>query len=167
LLNDLSQCCEYQFVTADTVSQALERLNVYSQKHFMAEEALMCKLELDERHIRDHRMEHRSFMYDVERLSIYAESPDNLIEMTEKLVRFIAHWWTCHILGVDRAMTLQLFNVKKGMTAVEAYEVAQKVKQDHEGTQLMLDSVLELWRSATERCHALEKELALLKERSL
>jgi hypothetical protein len=53
------------------------------------------------------------------------------------------------------------------MTAVEAYEVAQKVKQDHEGTQLMLDSVLELWRSATERCHALEKELSLFKERSL
>lgn len=166
LLNELSQCCEYQFATADTVSKALERLNVYSHKHFMAEEALMNKLQLDERHIREHQMEHRSFMYDVERLSMYADAPDNLIEMTEKLVEFIAHWWTCHILGVDRIMTLQLFDVRKGMAAAEAYEAAQKVKQDHQVTQLMMDSMLELWRSATERCHALEKELASLKAAS-
>lgn len=166
LLNELSQSCLDRFATADTVRQALDRLHTYSLQHFMAEEALMSKLQLDDRHIREHLMEHRSFIYDVERLGIYDQSPDNLIETTEKLVAFIAHWWAYHILGVDRVMTLQLFNVRNGMAASEAYEEAKKAKQNLEATQLMLDSVLELWRSAMKRCHVLEKELAVFKDRS-
>ena len=163
LLDELSHCCKTHVANEETVRHALSRLNDYSHKHFIAEEALMQKMQLDERHIRAHRMEHSSFVYDVERLSVYAETPDNLLEITEKLVDFVTHWWCYHILGIDRSMSIQLIAVKKGKTALEAYELALRYKHDQDITHLMLDSVIELWRSATERCHALEKELTRFK----
>jgi hemerythrin-like metal-binding protein len=163
LLDELSQCCKTHIVKKETVSNAIALLNAYSQKHFMAEEAWMARLCLDQRHIRAHRMEHSSFIYDVERLSFYTETPDNLLETTEKLVDFVTHWWSYHILCVDRSMSIQLIAINKGKSPEEAYELALRFKQDPNVTHLMLDAVIELWRSATERCHALENELAKFK----
>jgi len=163
LLDELSLCCKTHIVEKETVSNAIALLNAYSQKHFIAEEALMARLCLDQRHIRAHRMEHSSFIYDIEQLSFYSETPDNLLETAEKLVDFVTHWWSYHIQHIDRLMSIQLIAINKGKSPEEAYELALKYKQDPNITHLMLDSVIELWRSATERCHDLEKELAKLK----
>lgn len=164
LLNDLSQCCHDNTVNPEMVSNALLQLHLYSHRHFIAEEALMRKMQLDERHIHAHHMEHCSFIYDIERLSVYMETPDNLLELTEKLVSFISHWWCYHILGIDHSMSRQLIAIKKGKTAAEAYELTKKLKHDSIVMQLMLEAALQLWRAATERNHALEKEIARLKE---
>lgn len=160
LINELSQCCQENTADAKTVANALISLNEYSHKHFIAEEAFMVKMKLDQRHIKAHRMEHRSFMYDVESLSVYADTPESLIEATEKLVVFTTNWWCYHILGIDRTMAKQLFALKRGKSSAEAYEASHNIKYDNSVMHLMLDSTLQLWRSTTERCHLLEKKLA-------
>ena len=45
--------------------KAVELLIAYAEIHFRDEESLMRKNGLDERHIRKHVMEHKSFAYDV------------------------------------------------------------------------------------------------------
>lgn len=160
LLNKLSECLQTDKLNLSDITTALTNLNTYSIRHFAIEEAWMQKHDLDERHLKRHRMEHASFIYDVDKMGACSGTPDGMKEDLEKLVTFITNWWTFHILGVDRLMGAQIFFIKKGETPAEAYMQANKITYSSEETHLMLDSVIELWHSASARCRKLEKTVA-------
>lgn len=162
LLNQLRACCTENTANPYIISTALSKLNAYSRKHFQVEEALMASQNLDERHVRIHRMEHFSFIHDIENMWAHDNTQDSLLETSEKLVAFITRWWCYHILGMDQLMSVQLEQIKLGLSPASAYDMAPAVKYDTELTHFMIDSVLHLWQSATKRCHELETQLASL-----
>lgn len=159
-INELALCCKNDNPSEDVIDRALQEINSYGRKHFAAEEGLMIYAKVDMRHIRLHRMEHQSFIYDASNLSFHSTSPADLMETTETLARFLTAWWTYHILGVDHAMAAQIFAIKQGATPEQAYESWKTIKHDAATTHLILESVLDLWRNATKRCHVLEEKLA-------
>jgi hemerythrin len=110
------------------------------------------------------RMEHKSFVYDVQRLREGLFDEAELQEKAEKLLRFIALWLTYHILGTDMDMAAQLRLIASGVSPAEAYDMEQAKKRDNLTTRIMLEEVLALWRTAEDRCRKLEQELHHLKQ---
>ena len=159
-INELALCCKNNNPSEAVIDKALQEINAYGKKIFAAEEGLMIYAKVDMRHIRLHRMEHQSFVYDASNLTFDSSSPADLIESSETLVRFLTSWWTYHILGIDRAMAAQIFAIKQGATPEQAYESWHTVKHDAATTRLILESVLDLWRDSTKRCRAMEEKLA-------
>lgn len=162
LLNRVSESFQQGGPTEAMVNEALKELITYADKHFVDEELLMLHSKLDPRHIKVHRMEHKSFMYDAQSMWEHLCTEEDLAEVSEKLVRFITSWLTFHILGIDQTMATQLFAIQHGATPEQAYESRLTFKYDAAVTRLMLDSVLDLWHMSLERCHKLEEQLAAM-----
>ncbi len=160
LLNSLSDSFKQGNPSEAVVNGILEELIAYSDKHFVDEELLMAHSKLDPRHINIHRMEHKSFIYDTKSMWEHLCTEDDLIVVSEKLIRFATSWLTFHILGTDQIMAAQLFAIQHGATPEQAFEARHSVKYDSAVTRLMLDSVLDLWQMSLERCHQLEAKLA-------
>lgn len=165
LINNLAQSYEQNDSREAMVNEALTQLVDYANKHFNEEEALMLENELDNRHVHIHQMEHKSFMYDTEKMSQHLLD-DNLQELAEKLVSFITSWLTYHILGTDQVMAAQIIAIQRGASPEHAYELRHTVTYDAAVTRLMLNSVLELWRSSAQHCHKLEEKLTVLNKQA-
>lgn len=144
----------------DTVDEILKELTEYADKHFTEEEALMEKGHLDARHLSIHRMEHKSFIYDVQSMRSHSSEREEIVNISERLVGFIISWLTYHILGMDMAMAAQLRAIEQGATPTQAYEAHRIALHDVATTRLLLDAVLDLWRESTKRCRRLEEFLA-------
>ncbi|MFZ2727601.1 MAG: bacteriohemerythrin [Methylococcaceae bacterium] len=164
LLNLLADSFQKDGPSDALVDDALQQLVAYADKHFSEEEELMNAHKLDARHVSLHKMEHHSFMYDVERLWTHLTTEEELMDVTEKLVSFITSWLTYHILGMDQIMAAQIFAVEEGMTPEQAYDNRHTVHYDAVVTRMMLNSVLELWHNSMTRCHKLEDKVAILQE---
>ncbi|MDD5276814.1 MAG: hemerythrin family protein [Methylovulum sp.] len=162
LLNSLSDCFKQGDPSEVVINGILEELIAYSDKHFVDEELLMAHSKIDPRHLNIHRMEHKSFIYDIKNMWEHLCTEDDLIVVSEKLIRFITSWLTFHILGTDQIMAAQLFAIQHGALPEQAYEARHTVKYGSAATRLMLDSVLDLWQMSVERCHQLEEKLAAL-----
>ncbi|MFZ2450221.1 MAG: hypothetical protein CTY16_15945 [Methylobacter sp.] len=162
LLNRLPECVASGRPDPEMIDSILKELMAYADKHFVDEELLMAHHHLDPRHINVHRMEHKSFMYDVQNMWEHLSLEEDLTEVSEKLVRFVTSWLTYHILGIDQVMALQIFAIHHGETPEQAYELRHTIKYDSATTHLMLDSVLDLWHMSMDRCHRLETKLAAL-----
>lgn len=165
LLNTLSNSFQKDGPSEVLVDDALHQLVIYADKHFTEEEELMRDHHLDVRHVNLHRMEHHSFMYDVERLWTHLSTEEELMEVTEKLVSFITSWLTYHILGMDQIMAAQVFAIGEGMTPEQAHDARHTIQYDAVVTRMMLNSVLDLWHNSMARCHKLEDKVTLLQER--
>ena len=160
LLNRLTDSFESGTPSSEMVAQTLQELSDYANKHFSDEEALMLEQHIDERHLFIHRMEHQSYRYDLEQLQWHNYADEDEVQLAERLVRFITSWWVYHILGVDMVMAAQVHAIQKGIPPKQAFETHKKIERDAVTTQLILNAVLELWRSATEHCRVLEAKLA-------
>lgn len=163
LLNGLSAAISHGQPDQAMIDKILKGLMIYADQHFADEEILMLHSHIDARHVNIHKMEHKSFVYDIHTMWEHLSSEDDLVEISEKLVSFVTSWLTYHILGIDQVMAAQIFAIQQGATPEEAYEARHTVKYDSETAHMMLDSVLDLWRMTMERCHKLEAKLAALK----
>lgn len=164
LLNDLSESYNKNGPSEMSVDDVLRRLVAYADKHFVDEELLMLHNKVDPRHVNVHRMEHKSFMYDVGNMWTYLSTEEDLLALTEKLASFITAWLTYHTLATDRIMASQIFAIQHGASPEKAYELRNTIKYDAVATRLMLDSVLDLWRASAKRCFKLEEKLAALSD---
>ena len=167
LLKVLSAHFENEQINNELLNHTFNEMSRYAQQHFIDEEQLMQHHNLDDRHIRLHRMEHNSFMYDTQQLGIQLSSEQYLDESTlkkllEKTIGFITAWLTYHILGMDQMMAGQIRAIEQGAKPEMAYNVFRHIEYDAQTTRIILNSVLKLWHISTERCHELEKELAEL-----
>ena len=163
LLNNLSDSYNKNGPSEVSVDEVLKMLIAYANEHFIEEELLMLHSKLDERHVSIHHMEHKSFIYDVNNMWTHLSSEEELLMLTEKLICFVTSWLTYHILGTDRIMAEQIFAIQRGASPEQAYEQRNNFKYDAAVTRLMLDSVLDLWRTTAKRCFKLEEELAKLR----
>lgn len=159
LLNKLGDSFAVGTPSEEVVAQALQELLDYANQHFSDEEALMQSHHIDARHFTLHRMEHNSFIYDLSRLQLHSNVDEDEVQTAERLVRFITSWLVYHILGIDKLMAAQIFAIEQGMTPEAAYLANKTANRDAATTQLILDAVLELWRSSAEHSRVLEAKL--------
>lgn len=162
LLDNLAESYNKNGPNEMSIDEVLRLLVAYADKHFVDEELLMLHSKIDTRHYNIHRMEHKSFMYDVDNMWTHLSSEEELLELTEKLVCFITSWLTYHILGTDRVMATQIFAIQQGYTPEKAYEHYKTIQYDPVIARLMLDAVLNLWRASAERCLKLDEKLSAL-----
>jgi hemerythrin len=160
LLNTLADSFSAGTPNEAVVAQTLQELLDYAHQHFTEEEALMKTHHVDPQHLSIHHMEHNSFSYHLGRLQLHTNADEDVVRTAEKLVRFITSWLVYHVLGIDKVMAAQIYAIEQGMTPQQAYSAHKTIGRDTVTTQLILDAVLELWRSTTEHCRALEEELA-------
>ncbi len=165
LLDDLYESSKSGAFSVEHLNATLGQLLEYTNKHFKDEEQLMDDHQVDEKHVIIHKMEHQSFIYDLQRLSSYYLPNGDTTETVEKLVQVVTAWLTYHILGIDKAMAEQIKAIEKGMSPAKAYERYNKAEHDVVTTRLLLDAVLQMWKETNERCHALEQELASFQEK--
>lgn len=161
LLNVLADSFQKEGPGEALINDALHQLVNYANKHFTEEEELMKEHQLDSRHFDIHHLEHKAFMYDIERLQNYL----SIEEAAEKLVSFITSWLTYHILSVDQVMAAQIFAIEAGMSPEQAYDTHHIVPFDAVVTRMMLNSVLDLWHNSMARCNKLEDKVTELQEK--
>ncbi len=105
----------------------------YAGEHFFAEEELMIKQGLDERHVNSHRDAHRAFTREVLRIRQLGAQADQLQQLGE----FLTGWLVGHILTYDRALMRQLHRMAAGQTAALAYE-AELDEPDDPAARILL-----------------------------
>lgn len=147
------------------IKEALQQLVDYANTHFVEEEMLMLQFHVDVRHVSMHRMEHKSFIYDIQRMSEQLFSEDGQADVAERLVHFITSWLSYHILGMDMNMAEQLFAIQQGIPPAEAYDARHSRQYDADVSKLLLESVLELWHETSHRCRQLEEQLKTVRRR--
>ena len=166
LVNKLTNSINQRDVSHDEIERAIKLLYHYTKTHFHDEELIMIEHRVDNRHTSKHCMEHKSFIYDLDRINDITDSVDRrLTGKAIKLVRFITYWLTCHVLGTDNIMAAQIINIKSGMMPQQAFETAKDHKFDATTVHMMMDAVYNLWLDAKDRCNLLEKKIYELGEK--
>lgn len=159
LLNDLHRLSGSENGNHERVDAALVSLKEYATKHFSDEEALMETQGVDERHVKMHRMEHKSFVYDIEKMSNHLDPDETDQQMSDRLAQFVTAWLTYHILGIDQSMARQVSGISKGMDPSAAFEMHGMIALDQQTMKSLMDTMFGLWKDATDRCYKLQKRL--------
>jgi hemerythrin len=161
LLSELSARLETEGDAGAGVHALLRQKVVdYSIWHFRYEERLMAEASLDERHVGRHRREHAEF----ERQAAPMVASDPADEAAQRRVlQFLVHWLTYHILGADHAMAAQIAAVRRGRSPAEAYADAERAVDA--GTATLLRSVGAAFELLSDRNRELTALAASLERR--
>lgn len=138
---------------------ALAELFDYAAQHFRDEEEIMQSHGLHESHLSLHKMEHHSFVYDIERMHAHWSVDEGVIERFERLLKFITSWLIFHTLHMDQYMSIQVQAIERGLSAEEAYQLAGKSTLNPAIEKMVLNAVLHLWTESAERVLLLERLL--------
>jgi hemerythrin len=145
------------------LGQTYAELLDYTRYHFKAEEGLMAAAGLDERHARTHHREHLEFSRQVEEMVCRpAGAPES---GPRRLLEFLVHWLTYHILGSDQAMGRQVKAIVDGATPAEAWAGAARNVDPATATLLrsvsaLFDALSQRNRELTELTDSLEQRVA-------
>ena len=146
----------------EAFDRTVNELITYAQEHFAHEERIMIEHNIDPRHLSLQKMEHHSFVYDVEKFHSKFIVSDQMTKHLKDLVFLITTWMAYHTLKVDLDMAHQIRLINEGTPPAEAYDIVRNMKPNERATRMMLNSVLDLWSEALAREHELELELKRL-----
>ncbi len=102
------------------VQVAFTQLMAYTKYHFSAEEALMRRENVDQRHIVLHLKLHDEF---IEQVRAMWSARGALSNPAEVFLSFLTSWLCLHVLGVDQALSRQIAQIESGETSQHAYEM--------------------------------------------
>ncbi len=136
-------------------------LAAYAGYHFSEEERLMAGAGLDARHQERHRREHQLFR-DYVAASV-ASGPYPSTGEEYRLLTYLVHWLTYHILGADQAMARQIHAIRAGTSPAQAY--AREGERDDAASRVLLRSVSELFEMLSGRNRELTELNRTLEER--
>lgn len=104
--------------TGNTGARAtLEELIAFTGEHFHHEEQVMERV-CDERFVMQHKVLHRKFLWELEKIRL----SDSSSGAVEYLLRFLSSWLAYHILGIDQSVGRQLRKIACGMSSAQAFE---------------------------------------------
>lgn len=155
ILNALYETIEADRLDGSELDADLQALLDYAHEHFSDEEALMAREHISQEHLRIHRMEHRAFIHDVERLRALRASATDIGELGQRTATFVTTWLAMHILGIDQCMARQLRDIRGGTDPAEAFRRHEEYSYDRRTTRQLVESLLDLWRDAEDRYEAL------------
>lgn len=131
----------------DQIDRVLQELAAYTVVHFESEEKQMREAALDPRHVDEHCATHQRF---VAQVVAWMASRNNAGQLSAgELLNYLANWLVFHILGEDRSMGRQIFAVRAGVSAAEAYE-SDRPSEDPR-TDILLRALRRLYIDLVER----------------
>jgi len=130
----------------------------YAGHHFADEERLMAQAEVDPRHRQGHHRDHETF-----REYVAAATGRTGPGEESRLLSYLVHWLTFHILGSDQSMARQLHAIGAGSAPADAYQ--READPIDAGSQLLLRSVRELFEVLSRRNRELTELNRTLEER--
>ncbi len=142
--------------------RTIKKLRAYASYHFAEEEQLMAEAKVDGRHQDRQRREHRVF---TEHVAAAIRSGPTDSQEAHRLLTYLVHWLTYHILGADQAMARQIHAIHSGSSPAAAFE--REAEREDPVLHLLLGSVSELFtllsgrnRELTELNRTLEQRVA-------
>lgn len=134
-------------VAFEDIENVFGELAAYAQYHFKEEETLMDAVKLDSRHIQHHQREHNNFLQEVTQMHA-AITPDDPGK-AKSLLNFLIYWLAYHILGSDQSMAKQIFSIRSGNSAAEAYLAEERMKEG--AVEPLLHALNGLFHQVSER----------------
>lgn len=133
-----------------TLRRAFDRLMAYARTQFAAEESLMQKEGLDERHQFVHRRQHEQFIKNLRELWGERETHPDL---PSRMMGFLSSWIGLHVLGVDPSMVRQMRQIQAGHAAAQAYD--DEAQASDKGMRAMLNMVGRLYQDLSSQTRSL------------
>ncbi len=154
IINKFGDLLAQDTIVYTDVEIIFKELANYTVYHFEDEEAGMIKAGLDNRHLEQHKLEHKHFLEEV--TALYSQvSPENL-DTSRHLLEYLINWLAFHILGLDQIMAQQMREIKSGKTPSEAFEA--NLSSRDKTTEALLSALNVLFKQVSER----NKELVSL-----
>lgn len=104
----------------------LDELIKYLRGHLRREEQLMVAEGCDVAHVHLHTSAHQELNWQVKAMRQFGSGSGD----AQSLLRFIANWLACHILGLDQSMVRQIRAIRSGVSPKEAFERDRLVEAD-------------------------------------
>ncbi|PID41311.1 MAG: GGDEF domain-containing protein [Proteobacteria bacterium] len=143
ILNRYGSALAENSLDQEYLYQIFRELAVYAREHFNTEEKIMIAARIDQRHVKQHIREHRSFVEDIEVWIKELDPEDPYSHRT--ILDFLMHWLTYHILGIDKMMARQVKGVMEGLSAEEVFRREQLDKRaSHDSLLKALGGLFEL-----------------------
>jgi diguanylate cyclase (GGDEF)-like protein/hemerythrin-like metal-binding protein len=120
-----------------TIELVFKQLTDYAKYHFLAEEAIMRRVGVDQRHVVYHLKAHSDFN---ENLQAMWNSRAALNNPAEVFHAFLTSWLCLHVLGTDQAMARQAGLIDRGETPEQAFENDQLRPRDR-GVEIMIKAL--------------------------
>lgn len=122
LVNAFCELLEVKALTNDMIEYVFKELFDYTSYHFQEEEKIMRKGSIDPEFLKLHIKIHQEFLTKIRMMknNVVVENVSILNHMSE----FLINWLVAHILGMDKCTAAQLDEIKKGMSAGDAYKMS-------------------------------------------
>jgi len=161
IINNFGNLLAQDIIIYNDIEILFKELVEYTVYHFEDEEACMIEACIDNRHLKQHILEHKHFINEVS--SLYSHiSPHNL-EGSRHLLEYLINWLAFHILGLDQIMAQQMKEIKLGKTPSDAFE-SNLVKRD-KTTEALLSALNELFKQVSLRNKELQSLNLSLEEK--
>ncbi len=132
------------------------QLTQYVSEHFSTEKALMEAYAIDPRHAEDHNQAHNDFVRVVTGLfadPIKLQSPENLNEVVEYLIRWLAY----HILNTDKSLVRQISYISnEDLSPSQAFEKEEQVTE--QSTEPLLKALKVLYLLVSKKNREIERK---------
>ncbi|WP_413700162.1 bacteriohemerythrin [Psychromonas sp. KJ10-10] len=161
MINHFSDMLANDDVLFEEMKPILEQLNQYADYHFQEEEALMREVGIEPLHLNYHMVVHREFMNDLK--SMHAGLSKENFDASKDLLNFLINWLAYHILGIDQNMARQVFAIKSGMDAHQAYQIEEK--QSASTTEPLVATLSNLFKQVSDKNRELKKLNQSLEEK--
>lgn len=138
------------------IQAVIVELADYAAFHFRQEEEMMKAVGIDPRTLDDQQSSHVGFVREV-RETAGLLSPES-VERATGLHSFLIHWLAHHILATDQSMARQIFAIRSGRSAAEAFAAEEASRPS--ATDPFLHALDGLFQRVSER----NRELSRLNE---
>lgn len=140
---------------------ALRGLSHHAQAHFPEEEQLMQAAGVDARHVSKHRMEHRSFRYDIDRFIAQMEvvTCEGVAQVTGQLMHLLSSWLVHHLVGTDESMAAQIAEIRRGVSSEVAFQFHEARRRGVGTAGRSADSESAVAPDSSARCRELAVKL--------
>lgn len=109
------------------IELVFKQLMDYAKNHFFAEEAMMRRAGVDERHAAHHLQAHEDFTAHVRAMWSSRRALGNPAEVFHA---YLTSWLCLHVLGTDQSLARQVGLINRGETPEQAFEQEQLRPRD-------------------------------------
>lgn len=155
LLNMLASHIAYQ-TDAPTLNKVFDELVAYSIYHFASEEAIWYECFVDDDSVKNHRVQHQSFVDTVQELRAGMNS-SSVDQVLADVLSFLTRWLASHILEEDRRMARAALSIRQGVSIQEAKAEAERWMTG--AVKVMLDTLLSMYTKLSNSTLSLMKEM--------
>ena len=134
------------------LQEILNELTDYTVYHFQYEEKLWTSVLPDDDLTREHQATHHQFIASIQSFRQHTDG-----DSIHKLLAFLTHWLSFHILDTDRYMASIVLHVQEGMSLQEAKETAKACV--HDASRHLTATILRMYDELSSKTLLLMREI--------